>query len=203
VSASTEPQLGTLTSVIGTDGSVDTLRAALSSIEPQSASREYRYLLTALTPDVTSLVFGMDENGNGEVVLASADGPSLRQAGIEPLADQALLSALDGVRASLQEEGRYAAGAVLAAAAVAMGLSVGYVIWLLRGGVLLSSFLSSLPAWRLVDPLPILGHLDDDDDDNDGSADDSLEYMVARNNSELSRRLPDETRSNTSASESS
>ena len=58
--------------------------------------------------------------------------------------------------------------------AVSTGLSVGYVLWLVRGGVLLSSLLSTLPAWRLIDPLPILGHLnrqkrgDDDDDSLEG-----------------------------------
>ncbi|MGI9324712.1 MAG: hypothetical protein ACR2PZ_05795, partial [Pseudomonadales bacterium] len=31
-----------------------------------------------------------------------------------------------------------------------------YVVWLVRGGVVLSSVLSSLPAWRLIDPLPVL-----------------------------------------------
>ncbi len=36
------------------------------------------------------------------------------------------------------------------------GLSVGYVVWLLRGGVLVSSMLSALPAWQMVDPLPVL-----------------------------------------------
>ncbi|MCR8921440.1 DNA polymerase V family protein [Dasania sp. GY-MA-18] len=35
-------------------------------------------------------------------------------------------------------------------------LSVGYVVWLIRSGVLLSSALSALPAWRFIDPLPIL-----------------------------------------------
>ena len=58
--------------------------------------------------------------------------------------------------------------------AVSTGLSVGYVLWLVRGGVLLSSLLSSLPAWRLIDPLPILAHLnrqkhgDEDDDSLEG-----------------------------------
>ena len=32
--------------------------------------------------------------------------------------------------------------------AVSTGLSVGYVLWLVRGGVLLSSVLSSMPAWQ-------------------------------------------------------
>jgi hypothetical protein len=44
------------------------------------------------------------------------------------------------------------------------GLTVGYVLWLLRGGALLASLLSSLPAWRLVDPLPVLSRLDEEED---------------------------------------
>ena len=39
------------------------------------------------------------------------------------------------------------------------GLSVGYVAWLLRSGIILTSVLSSLPAWRFIDPLPILSNL--------------------------------------------
>ena len=35
-------------------------------------------------------------------------------------------------------------------------ISTGYVIWALRGSFLLASFLSTLPAWRTLDPLPIL-----------------------------------------------
>ena len=36
----------------------------------------------------------------------------------------------------------------------------------IRGGMLLSTLLSSMPAWRLLDPLPILaGKLDEDDDE--------------------------------------
>jgi hypothetical protein len=64
--------------------------------------------------------------------------------------------------------------AVASTLAVSTGLSVGYVLWLVRGGVLLSSLLTSLPAWRLIDPLPILAHLnrqkhgDEDDDSLEG-----------------------------------
>jgi hypothetical protein len=66
------------------------------------------------------------------------------------------------------------AGTVFAAST---SLSVGYVIWLLRGGVLLSSLLSSLPAWRLVDPLPVLSRLSDGSDDDDDA---SLEELVTQ-----------------------
>ena len=34
--------------------------------------------------------------------------------------------------------------------------STGYVLWLLRAGPLVASVLSSLPAWRTFDPLPVL-----------------------------------------------
>ena len=54
------------------------------------------------------------------------------------------------------------------------GLSVGYLLWLIRGGTLMGSVLSSLPAWRLVDPLPVLGSLGEGLDDDD----ESLESMV-------------------------
>ena len=66
-----------------------------------------------------------------------------------------------------------ASGAVLSA-----GLSVGYVLWLARGGVLMASVLSALPAWATLDPLPILaqvkrkgvvagrGSSEDDEDDS-------------------------------------
>ncbi len=40
--------------------------------------------------------------------------------------------------------------------AVASSLSIGYVVWLVRGGVLMSSMLSALPAWQMMDPLPVV-----------------------------------------------
>jgi hypothetical protein len=49
-----------------------------------------------------------------------------------------------------------------------VGLSAGYVVWMLKGGSLLASLLSSLPAWQLADPLAILvGKKEDEDDDDD------------------------------------
>lgn len=46
------------------------------------------------------------------------------------------------------------ASVTIAVATVAS--TVGYVLWSLRGGVLMASLLSSLPVWKIVDPLPIL-----------------------------------------------
>jgi hypothetical protein len=159
----------------------DFSRVALQLADAQHASREYRYLLTAFLPEVSPLVFGPGNPPEDMLVLASADGSVLSPARIQSVQDPAMLDALNEMRRSLSEEGRLEGSALAIAAAATLGLSVGYVIWLLRGGVLVSSLLSSLPAWRLVDPLPILGRLDDDED-SDEAADDTLESLVARTN---------------------
>ncbi|BBB25813.1 outer membrane adhesin like protein [Amphritea japonica ATCC BAA-1530] len=64
--------------------------------------------------------------------------------------------------------------------AISSGLSVGYVIWLARSGVLLSSVLTALPAWRFIDPLPILATLSSDDDSKkkDMADNESLDDIV-------------------------
>ncbi len=38
-----------------------------------------------------------------------------------------------------------------------LAISAGLVAWFIRGGTLLLWFLSLLPAWRYLDPIPILG----------------------------------------------
>ena len=62
--------------------------------------------------------------------------------------------------------------------AVSASVSIGYVIWLIRGGVLLSSVLASVPAWSAIDPLPVLsrvgGRKGGDDED------DSLQAMLSK-----------------------
>ena len=60
---------------------------------------------------------------------------------------------------------------------VTTGLSIGYFLYLLRGGAIMSSMLASLPAWRFVDPLPILGDLKGSLD----SDEESLQSMVSKN----------------------
>ncbi len=55
------------------------------------------------------------------------------------------------------------------------GLSVGYILWLVRGGTLVASMLTSLPAWRFIDPLPVLGSLGEG---SDGDDTETLESMV-------------------------
>jgi len=49
----------------------------------------------------------------------------------------------------------------------------------LRGGLLLTSLLSSLPAWNVVDPLPILANAKRSDEDNEEDVD-PLEKLFGR-----------------------
>ena len=56
-----------------------------------------------------------------------------------------------------------------------MALSVGVVWWASRISGLLGTLLASTPAWRHIDPLPVLGRDDDKEDQwyepDDGEAD--------------------------------
>ena len=64
---------------------------------------------------------------------------------------------------------------------VGTGISIGYIVWLLRSGVVLGSMLSALPAWKTIDPLPVLESLGGSDDDDDQE---TLESMVNHENTD-------------------
>jgi hypothetical protein len=65
-----------------------------------------------------------------------------------------------------------------------LALSAGFVSWAIRGAGLFASLLTSLPAWRHMDPLPVLKEeekkkekdwtLREDDDDNDSDEEDAV-----------------------------
>ena len=84
---------------------------------------------------------------------------------------------LDKLRETVQAEAAIETRVAASVFVASTGLSVGYVLWLLRGGALLASLLSSLPAWRLVDPLPVLGRVGGGEDDSD---DESLQELVTQ-----------------------
>ncbi|MDO6823777.1 VCBS domain-containing protein [Marinobacter sp. 1_MG-2023] len=86
---------------------------------------------------------------------------------------------LDDMRQELVEEQSQVEKLIGASVSVSAGLSVGYVIWLARSGIIMSSVLSSLPAWRLIDPLPVLATLSAPAAEEDRE---SLESMVTEAN---------------------
>ncbi|HQC95086.1 MAG TPA: DUF4347 domain-containing protein [Aquabacterium sp.] len=67
-----------------------------------------------------------------------------------------LMRRFEELQRGLSAEAGAREAALASGVAGSLGLSVGYVVWLVRGGVLMSSMLSALPAWQLLDPLPVL-----------------------------------------------
>ncbi|MGI9589878.1 MAG: cadherin repeat domain-containing protein, partial [Myxococcota bacterium] len=75
---------------------------------------------------------------------------------------------------------------------IAAGLSVGYALLLTRGGLLIASLVSSMPAWRLIDPLPVLSRLTlplDLEDPSGGG--ESLGSMVRGGEAEAGAETPE------------
>jgi hypothetical protein len=83
------------------------------------------------------------------------------------LESQRFNDGLDQLRESLQREKNTEQVMLGGSVTVTAGLSVGYLVWLTRSGALLGAALSALPAWRFVDPLPILAHAGTPDDEDD------------------------------------
>jgi hypothetical protein len=63
---------------------------------------------------------------------------------------------LEQLRETLQAHELGRGQVVVSSIALSTGVSVGYVIWLVRGGALLGSMLSAMPMWQMIDPLPVL-----------------------------------------------
>ena len=104
---------------------------------------------------------------DGEVDHAAAQAVALT------LDNLAYRDQLDGVRKDINALAAMQGTIVGSTAIASTGFTIGYVAWLTRGGLLLASMLSSLPAWRSVDPLPILASLrqrENHDDEADSLA---------------------------------
>ncbi|MEI7465790.1 MAG: putative Ig domain-containing protein, partial [Burkholderiales bacterium] len=67
-----------------------------------------------------------------------------------------VLRQLDELQRQMTESTDGQRAVMASSVAVTAGLSAGYVVWLVRGGVLVSSMLSALPAWQLIDPMPVM-----------------------------------------------
>jgi hypothetical protein len=86
---------------------------------------------------------------------------------------------LDELRGNLQKELDLDQAITVSVAGVSLGLSLLYVVWLIRGGVLVGSYLSALPAWRVLDPLPVLSRVEDDAQQDDDEALDTAAHTGA------------------------
>jgi len=94
-------------------------------------------------------------------------GEQGRSASAEGLAGELAL-----LRESVREQDEIQQRTVVVLAAGSLSMTLGYLLWLVRGGALAASVLASLPAWRLIDPLPILSRLQDRETDESGEEED-------------------------------
>jgi hypothetical protein len=117
---------------------------------------------------------------------ASAEGPEDEKAGAKKEVvtifasteeEEAFTKELDMARQEIVEQAHVEATVIGSSTVVTTGLSVGYVLWMARGGLLLASLLSTMPAWRVIDPLPVLAGFRNDEDQDD---DESLESLVKK-----------------------
>ncbi len=67
------------------------------------------------------------------------------------------------------------------AVGVTTGLTVGYVLWTIRAGYLVTSLIAQMPTWRFFDPLPILDSFDRDALPTDGETLSSIAQSVDAN----------------------
>lgn len=85
------------------------------------------------------------------------------------------LDKLDSVTSEMKHDAYANSGSVATVAGISGVLTVGYVLWLVRSGFLVASFVSTMPAWQMVDPLAVVEYSSSNVDDVE---DDALEDMI-------------------------
>jgi len=109
-----------------------------------------------------------------DYLIPEIDSLSLSYQSILPLAQSnELHTELAKVENDLAES--FKSDTIIAGSAVAVtsGLSVGYVIWLIRSGLIMTSLLAQVPAWQDIDPLTVLDSRGGQDEDGE-----SLQSLV-------------------------
>ncbi|WP_413431057.1 hypothetical protein [Crateriforma spongiae] len=82
---------------------------------------------------------------------------------------------MDQLRDDLLGDVQYESIVVGFAVSTAVAVSIGQAVWVVNAGYLASSALFVLPAWRTLDPLPVLDTMDGKFDDDDESLDSILD----------------------------
>ena len=111
------------------------------------------------------------DSGGGDSHWSGADAAASARAAVTQMQ---LWQAIDSMRQDVDSSVTHTTLTIGATVTATTGMTVGYVVWIVRGGLMLSSVMANLPMWRLMDPMAILNQSGDDD----GQADESLASMV-------------------------
>lgn len=145
-------------SVVGPVAAVDPVRP----FQATALERRGVDLLVAEAP--TDLVLTrFTASGRGEGTTVEELQRTLRST--------AFSNQLDRLRDDVQQDLQLEKTVTISVAGVSLGMSLVYVLWLIRGGVLMGSYLSALPAWRVLDPLPVLSRVDEEAEEDDEALD--------------------------------
>ncbi len=109
-------------------------------------------VVPTLLDDVSQLLTQIEDEALG--VIESIDFSLPKELG-EGLVTRLQAMNNDLVRA-FQEESAQKKFVVQTTKSATLALSAGFLAWLLRGGTLLASLATTLPAWRSFDPLPVV-----------------------------------------------
>jgi cytochrome c-type biogenesis protein CcmE len=95
---------------------------------------------------------------------------------VEPVTNSAMLVSedLDDLSRLLNDDGLMQRLMIGSAVGLTTGLTVGYVLWTVRAGYLLTGLIAQMPAWKFVDPLFVLNSLDGDIVSSDGESLESI-----------------------------
>ena len=155
-------------------------RADLNSNNDRTPGRS-----TVFSPQTIKKLVESENLGELKTALGKLDITSL-----PPDVYELVRGSLDAVQEEMGKEILIGKTVVGSAIATSVGLSAGYVVWMLKGGSLMASVLSSLPAWQLADPLAILvGKIGDEEEE-----DDTLETIIkdgSRHNEDKKRKVSD------------
>ena len=115
----------------------------------------------------------------GEEFMESSDGPvEVPTAAATVTTDEALTMTvwedLGDLNDLLKDDSLFHQILIDSAFSAATGLTVWYVLWTVRAGYLLTSLIAQMPAWRMIDPLPILDSMNGDYLNADGESLESI-----------------------------
>jgi hypothetical protein len=126
---------------------------------------------------VTTVAFGAGQADDSTVAVGNFQLSAIQ------MLDNAFYSSLvwrelQGMAHDIVSESRFRIDSLASVTGLSSVLTVGYAVWLIRGGMLLAGLASSMQAWHFFDPLSVVqfGATGSDDED-----DDSLETLVAEN----------------------
>ena len=198
VAASTSEQTDTTSDSESTDPPAEIFDASEISISEENEAEQQ--LIEVIQPELlnTAQSTVAVDRGARDVILANESNVLLtnntsneEQIRLQNAANiatlQNLASEADKNQAKLNNSLAISPTVVATSVTLSSGFSAGYILWLLRGGTLLASVMASMPAWRAIDPLPVLESLTNDDENDT----ETLQSMVEETETQETTDQPD------------